>query len=68
MIAYLLWPELFTGRDCHVAVETAGEASIGRSLIDWWGSQRQPANAHVIDRIDDAEMFRRLAQSLAKLG
>ncbi|MCC6469333.1 MAG: nucleoside hydrolase [Alphaproteobacteria bacterium] len=68
VIAYLLWPELFTGRDCHVAVETAGEASIGRSLIDWWGSQRQPANAHVIDRIDDAEMFRRLAQSLAKLG
>ncbi|MCC7046158.1 MAG: nucleoside hydrolase [Alphaproteobacteria bacterium] len=68
VIAFLLWPELFTGRDCHVAVETAGETTIGRSAIDWWGSQKLPANARVIDRIDDAEMFKRLARSLAKLG
>ena len=32
VIAYLLWPDLFAGRDCHVAVETASEATIGRSI------------------------------------
>jgi purine nucleosidase len=68
VIAYLLWPELFAGRDCHVAVETSGETTIGRSAIDWWGSQKLPANAHVVDRIDAEEMFKRLARSLAKLG
>ncbi len=52
VIAYLLWPELFTGRDCHVTVETASEVTIGRSSIDWWGSQKQKPNAHVIDHVD----------------
>ena len=42
-IAYLLWPDLFTGRDCHVTVETASETTIGRSTIDWWGSRRAEA-------------------------
>ena len=27
VIAYLLWPDLFHGRDCHVSVETASEAN-----------------------------------------
>ena len=67
VIAYLLWPELFTGRDCHVAVETASEATIGRSSIDWWGSQKQKPNAQVIDRIDADGFYERLTRSLAKL-
>lgn len=68
VVAYLLWPELFHGRDCHVTVETAGEATIGRSVIDWWGAGRQPANAHVIDGVDAEELFKRVPASLAKLG
>jgi purine nucleosidase len=67
VIAYLLWPDLFEGRDCHVAVETAGETTIGRSVIDWWGTQKRPANAHVVDRVNAEEMFVRLARSLATL-
>ena len=66
-IAYLLWPELFTGRDCHVAVELTGEETIGRSTIDWWGSRREKANAHVIGHIDANGFFERLTASLAKL-
>ncbi len=67
VIAYLLWPELFAGRDCHVAIETASEATMGRSTIDWWGSLHAAPNAHVIERVNAEPMFERLTQSLAKL-
>ena len=67
-IAYLLWPELFTGRDCRVDVETAGETTIGRSTIDWWGTRREKPNAHVIGHVDAARFFERLTASLAKLS
>jgi purine nucleosidase len=65
VIAWLLWPELFTGRDCHVAVETCSEETIGRSTIDWWGSTQRPPNAHVIERIDSDQFFERLITVLA---
>ncbi len=68
VIAYLLWPDLFHGRDCHVTVETGGEVTIGRSVIDWWGADRQPPNAHVIDGVAAEDLFKRLPASLAKLG
>ena len=67
VIAYLLWPELFHGRDCFVAVETAGETTIGRSTIDWWGSTKRPPNAHVIERLDADPLFERLTRALANL-
>jgi purine nucleosidase len=67
VIAYLLWPELFRGRDCHVRIETASETTRGRTTVDWWGSTGQPPNAHVVDRVDAEELFRRLTRSLAKL-
>lgn len=68
VVAYLLWPELFAGRDCHVAVETDSELTMGRSVIDWWNSTKKPPNAHVIDRVDAEPLFRRIAQSLARLS
>jgi purine nucleosidase len=67
VIAYLLWPELFTGRDCHVAIETGSESTIGRSTIDWWGPQKAPPNAHVIGHVDAHGFYARLTQSLSKL-
>jgi len=67
VIAYLLWPDLFNGRDCHVSVETASEVTMGCSSIDWWGSQKQKPNAHVIGDVDADAFFERLTRSLAKL-
>jgi purine nucleosidase len=67
VIAFLLWPELFTHRDCHVAVETDSELSMGRSVIDWWGVLKRPANAQVIDRVDAQALFERMTASLARL-
>lgn len=67
VIAYLLWPTLFEGRDCHVVVETAEGPTVGRSTIDWWGRGGQPANAHVIGTIDADAMFARIAESVQML-
>jgi purine nucleosidase len=67
-IAYLLWPDLFIGRDCHVEVETASESTIGRTTIDWWGSRREKPNAHVIGHVDAVGFYERLTASLSKLG
>jgi purine nucleosidase len=67
VIAYLLWPELFAGRDCHVSIECAGEELMGRSTIDWWNALKRPPNAHVIDRLDADRFFQRLTGSLARL-
>jgi purine nucleosidase len=67
VIAYLLWPELFGGRDCHVEIETAGASTLGRSTIDWWNALGLAANAFVVDRIDADGYFERLTASLARL-
>jgi len=67
VIAWLLWPELFGGRDCHVEIETCGASTLGRSTIDWWNTLGRPANAHVVDRIDADALFALLTTSLARL-
>jgi purine nucleosidase len=67
VIAWLLWPELFEGRDCHVAIETAEGATVGRSTIDWWGRGTEVPNAHVIGALDADSMFARIAGSVRSL-
>jgi len=67
VIAYLLWPGLFQGRDCHVSVETASEETMGRTTIDWWGSRKLKPNAHVIGHVDASGFFERLTSSLARI-
>ena len=66
-IAWLLRPELFSGRACHVAIETRGEHTLGRTVVDWSGRREVPANAMVIDRMDDDGFFALLTERLARL-
>jgi purine nucleosidase len=66
-IAYLLRPELFSGRDCHVAIETIGEHTLGRTVVDWSGRSGKPPNAKVIDRINADGFFALLTERLARL-
>ncbi len=67
VIAYLLKPELFTGRDCNVAIETASELTMGATVIDWWGVTGRPANATVMRDIDADGFFALLTDRLARL-
>ncbi len=73
VIAYLLRPELFSGRDCHVEVETLSELTMGRTVIDWRGHGRHnrgtaPANAKVLNELDADGFFTLLTERLARLS
>ena len=67
VIAWLLRPELFAGRDCHVAIETAGEHTLGRTVVDWSGRGSGTPNARVIDQVDAEGFFALLTERLARL-
>ncbi len=72
VIAYLLRPELFQGRDCHVEVETRSDLTFGRTVVDWHGRGRldrapQPANAKVLSELDADGFFSLLTERLARL-
>ncbi|AOO79139.1 nucleoside hydrolase [Bosea vaviloviae] len=68
VIAFLLWPELFEGRDCFVEVETSDGSQRGRTTIDWNGRLKRPANAHVVAGVQAHELFERMTQRLATLA
>ncbi len=67
VIAYLLQPELFSGRMCNVMVETGSELTMGQTVIDWWGVTDRPANARVITDIDADGFFALLLSALKAL-
>ena len=67
VIAYLLRPDLFGGKACAVGVEIAAEATMGMTVVDWWGVTGRPANCRVIDRIDAPGYFALLRDRLARL-
>ena len=72
VIAYLLRPDLFQGRDCHVEIETTSELTLGRTVVDWHGHGRlgrgpQPANAKVLSELDADGFFALLTERLARL-
>lgn len=67
VIAYLIYPELFRGRLCHVAVETASELTMGMTVVDWWGVTKGDKNATVMRYIDDNGFFQLLVERLGNL-
>ncbi|UVC17333.1 nucleoside hydrolase [Mesorhizobium onobrychidis] len=67
VIAYLLKPELFRGRNCNVTVETASELTMGMTVIDWWGVTKRPKNAMVMRDIDHDAFFALLLERLERL-
>lgn len=67
VLAYVLWPELFVGRECRVDIEVAEGPTVGRTTIDWWGRSGSTPNANVIDTLDADEMFARMAKAVHTL-
>jgi purine nucleosidase len=67
VIAYLLQPDLFAGRDCHVVIETVGEHTLGRTVVDWSGRGRGTANATVVHQVDPDGFFALLTERLGRL-
>jgi purine nucleosidase len=67
VVAWLLKPELFSGRHVNVSVETASELTMGMTVVDWWGVTKRPKNAQVMRDIDADGYFALLTERLGRL-
>ncbi len=67
VIAYLIRPDLFGGRHCNVAIETASELTMGMTVVDWWGVTGREKNAMVMRDVDSDGFFALLTERLGRL-
>ena len=67
VIAWLLKPELFKGRDVHVGIECESELTMGMTVIDWWKVTERAPNAAVMRDVDAEEFFKLLTERIGRL-
>ena len=67
VIAYLIKPELFTGRHVNVEVETQSELTRGMTVADWWDVTDRAPNAMFVGGVDRDGFFGLLSERLARL-
>ena len=66
-IAWLIRPDLFTGRHINVEIETSGTYTTGMTVADWWGVTGRKPNALFIRDIDRDSFFALLTERIATL-
>jgi purine nucleosidase len=67
VIAYLIKPELFKGKEINVAIETASPLTRGMTIADWWRVTDRPPNAFFIREADAAGFYDLLTERLSRL-
>ena len=67
VIAYLLQPDLFTGRHINVEVETGSALTLGMTVADWWRVTDRAPNATFMGDIDADGFFALLTDRLGRL-
>ena len=67
VMAWLLKPELFKGREVNVAIECESELTMGATVIDWWKVTGRPVNANVLRSVDADAFFELLVERIARL-
>ncbi|MTI08461.1 nucleoside hydrolase [Curvivirga aplysinae] len=68
VIAYLLEPDLFAGRNYYVEVDTHDGVSHGRTLADGLSVSKKAPNVKIMEKIDDEGFYQLLYKSLRDLG
>jgi len=66
-VAWLLRPELFDSQAVPVAVETAGNHTLGATVVDWWGVTGEPPNADWVTKADGDGVLDLLIERIARL-
>lgn len=66
-IAYLLAPELFQLKPCHLAVETGPGLARGHTAVDFWGVTGEPANCRWAHAVKADGFFDLLVSLLQRL-
>jgi purine nucleosidase len=67
-VAWLLEPELFSGKLCNVEVECQSELTMGHTAVDFWQQTGKPNNVNWLYGIDAEGFFDLLIRRLARLN
>ncbi len=67
VIAYLIRPDLFTGRHINVEIETGSDLTLGMTVADWWGVTDRKPNALFIGDLDADGFYALLTERIARL-
>ncbi|WP_424990178.1 nucleoside hydrolase [Fluviibacterium sp. S390] len=67
VIAWLIRPELFSGRFINVEIETQSALTRGMTVADWWGVTDRAPNALFIGDVDADGFFKLLIDRIARL-
>ncbi len=65
--AYLIRPDLFSGRHVNVEIETRSELTLGMTVADWWHVTDRTPNAMFMGDVDADGFFDLLTERLARL-
>jgi len=68
VVAYLIDPDIFSGGDYYVYVETqAGHNEIGNTVVDEAGTSGRPVNTKIITQMDDTRFYELLINRISNL-
>ena len=67
VIAYLIRPDLYQGRDCNVEIELVSELTLGMTVVDWWQVTQRKHNALVLKDVDSDGFFDLLTERVGRL-
>jgi purine nucleosidase len=67
VIAYLLRPDLYSGRQVNVAIETASPLTLGMTVADWWRATDRPPNVQFMNDVDADGFYDLLTERIAAL-
>jgi purine nucleosidase len=67
VIAWMLKPELFSGRQINVAIDSREGIGFGQTVADWYGTLAQPQNVFWVADGDAQGFFDLLTARLARL-
>lgn len=68
VIAYLLKPDLYQGRETHVEIDISSTIMAGRSTVDWYGKRNYKSNAYAINKVDAEGFFNLLTERLKRFS
>ena len=67
VMAWLIRPELFQGREINVSIETSSDLTMGMTVADWWRVTDRPPNALYLRSGDADGFYSLLMERLARL-
>lgn len=67
VIAWLLQPEIFEGRQINVEVELESELTLGMTVADFWHITDRPKNVMFLRSGDDEAFFNLLVERISRL-